>query len=267
MEDENSLLVSEELVFLNLDCTDSAEVIRFMSGKMLEKGLVKDTFPAAVLSREKKFPTALPTPIPVSFPHTDVSHCLVPAIAVATLAHPVQFGFMGDPDISLDVKIVFMLSVTQPPNQVKTLQKLIDFCQNEQNLTHILEADQPNQISNALRSLFGSETKPQVGDSNSPSSHLGTVAELVINHPAGMHARPASLFVKTASKFPCQILVARAEQPEKAISAKSILSLLSLGIRQGERILIQAKGPDCHEAVKSLVSLVQNNFAEEEETS
>ncbi len=83
----------------------------------------------------------------------------------------------------------------------------------------------------------------------------------VVRHEAGLHARPAALFVKTAQRFSAEIKVAR---DGKEVDAKSILSILSLGINQGMDVTVRALGPDASEAVAALKLLVEDNFGEPE---
>lgn len=80
-----------------------------------------------------------------------------------------------------------------------------------------------------------------------------------IVNKTGLHARPASLFVKTAKKFKADIFI---NFSGKTISAKSIISVLSAGINSGSQIEITAEGPDEKEAIESLVGLINNNFGE-----
>jgi phosphotransferase system HPr (HPr) family protein len=83
---------------------------------------------------------------------------------------------------------------------------------------------------------------------------------ILITHEVGLHARPASLFVQTASKFASEIKVSC---EDKIANAKSILTVLTLGAHQGSEITITAEGPDADEAVAALVDLVESNFGEE----
>lgn len=82
---------------------------------------------------------------------------------------------------------------------------------------------------------------------------------LTINHNVGLHARPACLFVQTASKYSSDINVTHGEI---TANAKSILSVLTLGANQGALIKIQAFGSDAEEALKALEELVLKNFGE-----
>lgn len=84
-------------------------------------------------------------------------------------------------------------------------------------------------------------------------------ATLTIENPTGLHARPASLFVKTAASFQAKITI---QKDEKIVDAKSMLKVLSLGVKQGTAITIAADGPDKEEAISALVGLVNSRFGE-----
>ena len=77
----------------------------------------------------------------------------------------------------------------------------------------------------------------------------------------GLHARPATSFVKMATKFDSDIHVS-AENKEK-VNGKSVIDLLTLGAKNGTEILITAKGVDRKEALDALEGLVRNNFNED----
>ena len=82
---------------------------------------------------------------------------------------------------------------------------------------------------------------------------------ITITNAVGLHARPASLFVQTASKFESEIGVSY-EGTSK--SAKSILGVLSLGIGANSKITITANGADEEQAINALSELIASNFGE-----
>lgn len=82
---------------------------------------------------------------------------------------------------------------------------------------------------------------------------------LVIKNESGMHARPASIFVKKANEFKADIEI---ESNGKKVNAKSIMGILSLGISKGDEISIVADGEDSEDAVNNLIELVENEFGE-----
>ena len=87
---------------------------------------------------------------------------------------------------------------------------------------------------------------------------------IIVKHKAGLHARPASLFVRTASKFNSEITVKNLSMGGDPVDAKSILMVLTLGVTQNNEIQIRAEGPDEQNAVQKLCELVTNNFGEDE---
>lgn len=84
---------------------------------------------------------------------------------------------------------------------------------------------------------------------------------VTIKNKTGLHARPASDFVKEASKFSSKITIRRLDEEEE-VNAKSIVFLLSLGIEQGTAVELSAKGDDGQQAVDSLVALIESGFGE-----
>jgi phosphotransferase system HPr (HPr) family protein len=86
--------------------------------------------------------------------------------------------------------------------------------------------------------------------------------ELPVMHKVGLHARPASLFVKQATKYPCAISVSNLSGTGKSVNAKSILSVLTLGVQQGHRVRIEAEGDQADAALRALQQLIAGNFGE-----
>ena len=70
---------------------------------------------------------------------------------------------------------------------------------------------------------------------------------------SGIHARPATLLVQTASKFDSEINM---EYKGKSVNLKSIMGVMSLGIGQGAEISISAEGSDEEEALRSLEEIL-----------
>ncbi|MBV9788962.1 MAG: HPr family phosphocarrier protein [Chloroflexi bacterium] len=88
---------------------------------------------------------------------------------------------------------------------------------------------------------------------------------LTIDHPSGLHLRPAALFVKTAASFQSTIRIAnldREGQPES--DAKSMFGVMQQAVSQGHRVRVRAEGPDADAALSSLQQLVDQRFEAEE---
>jgi phosphocarrier protein HPr len=78
----------------------------------------------------------------------------------------------------------------------------------------------------------------------------------------GLHARPAAIFVKAAADqgVPVKIRVGGG----KAVSAASMLAVLSLGAEQGTEVTLEADGPGADEALDSLAALLSRDLDAEE---
>lgn len=89
---------------------------------------------------------------------------------------------------------------------------------------------------------------------------LTITKELVVSNKLGVHARPAALFVKTANRFDCEILV---EKDGETVNGKSIMGLMMLAAGPGSKLHVQAKGMDAAQAVLELEALMCRKFEEE----
>ena len=86
--------------------------------------------------------------------------------------------------------------------------------------------------------------------------------QIAISHGDGLHARPASLFCGLAAKFNSDIQVRNFTTETDFVPAKSILSILTLGVESGHQIELTADGTDEDEAIAQIQALIENNFPE-----
>ncbi|MFQ6042785.1 MAG: HPr family phosphocarrier protein [Candidatus Poribacteria bacterium] len=75
----------------------------------------------------------------------------------------------------------------------------------------------------------------------------------------GLHLRAAGEFVREASKYPCDIWVAK---DNIKANAKSIMSVLTLIAGKGSTITIITEGEKAAEALENLGKLVLDGFGE-----
>ena len=83
-----------------------------------------------------------------------------------------------------------------------------------------------------------------------------------INNRLGLHARPASLFVKTTSRFSSAVKIIKDGQE---IDGKSIMGLLMLAAGPGTVLQISANGPDESEVLRALDDLFERRFDDDAE--
>lgn len=80
----------------------------------------------------------------------------------------------------------------------------------------------------------------------------------------GLHARPATRFVKLAKGFESDIEIAKAG---KSVSAKSSVKLMLLGVKELDEVTVRADGADAIEAIEALIGYLENPLAGLEETT
>jgi len=93
-----------------------------------------------------------------------------------------------------------------------------------------------------------------------PDSGGNTTKELMVQNKLGIHARPAAMFVKTANRFACDILV---EKDGETVNGKSIMGLMMLAAGPGSKLTVSAEGPDASQAISELENLLKRKFDED----
>ncbi|GLB47044.1 phosphocarrier protein HPr [Philodulcilactobacillus myokoensis] len=66
---------------------------------------------------------------------------------------------------------------------------------------------------------------------------------------AGIHARPATLLVQTATKYNSKVTL---EYQGKSVDLKSIMGVMSLGVGHNAKIVINANGDDEKDALNAV---------------
>ena len=84
--------------------------------------------------------------------------------------------------------------------------------------------------------------------------------EITVINRLGLHARPAAMFVRIASRYRSEIWV---EKEGEQINGKSIMGLMMLAAGQGSKLLIRCEGPDADRAMQDLEELINQRFNEE----
>src|SRR2546421_10695521 len=84
--------------------------------------------------------------------------------------------------------------------------------------------------------------------------------EVPIVNRLGLHARPAAMFVRIASRYRSEIWVAKEGEE---VNGKSIMGLMMLAAGQGSKLQIRCEGPDADKAIEELEALIKAKFNED----
>jgi phosphocarrier protein HPr len=85
--------------------------------------------------------------------------------------------------------------------------------------------------------------------------------EITVVNRLGLHARPAALFVKVASRFRAEVWV---KKESEEVNGKSIMGLMMLAAGKGSSIDVEARGPAAEEAMRAIGALIGDKFREPE---
>lgn len=83
---------------------------------------------------------------------------------------------------------------------------------------------------------------------------------ITIPNVAGLHARPTAVLVNAAKKYAAEISLVRGD--EKA-NLKSIVGVMGLDVKKGDKVVIKASGVDAVEALKELIVLMESGSGED----
>jgi phosphocarrier protein HPr len=84
--------------------------------------------------------------------------------------------------------------------------------------------------------------------------------KIKIKNPQGLHARPASVFVKIANRFESEVTVRKGKE---VVNGKSIMGLMTLAANQGSVLELEVSGADAEKAMEELEKFLENDTEEE----
>ena len=114
------LIVSSAMNF-----SSATDALRHIGERMVQEGLCRDSYPAALLEREATYPTGFALDgHAVAIPHCDASHAIAPAIHLIRPEKPVAFQ-QADDDGSTNAELTIALVVTHSQEQLKLQRPLL----------------------------------------------------------------------------------------------------------------------------------------------
>jgi phosphocarrier protein FPr len=126
-----------------------------------------------------------------------------------------------------------------------------------------------DEVAAEARSALGMKAAQLGVDAGGPDAAVAAPAgetelRLTVPNELGLHARPAARFVETASRFDARITVVDETTGRGPADARSLTALVTLGVRQGHSILLQAGGPQAEPALAALRELAEAGFGDED---
>lgn len=105
------------------------QAVRHLGRAAVQQGFARASYPDALWEREQRYPTGLPTPLPIAIPHADSGHVSKMALGALVPEYPLVFQEMGGSGRSLQAELVLLLCVDDPSQQVPLLGRLLAIMQ------------------------------------------------------------------------------------------------------------------------------------------
>ncbi|OQO92277.1 PTS sugar transporter subunit IIA [Saccharomonospora piscinae] len=106
----------------------------------------------------------------------------------------------------------------------------------------------------------GAESRPEGEAAGAAPPADAVRTELTLANEVGLHARPAALLVRAIAGVEADV---RLRFGSDEADAHSVLAIMSLGARKGDRIGVEATGPQAREAISRIETLAERNFDED----
>lgn len=143
--------LDKDIVFNQLSFKNQEELFKFAGQVLEDKQYVKPSFYAAIVAREKQYPTGIEVNgVNVALCHTDAEHIIENKIMVLKLDEPVEFKSMETLEY-IDVRLVFILLLNDPALHLEVLQNISTILQDETYLNEIYTTQTKENLFDLLK--------------------------------------------------------------------------------------------------------------------
>ncbi|RAP40532.1 phosphoenolpyruvate--protein phosphotransferase [Rhodovulum viride] len=244
--------LTNNLVALGRKARDKADAIAQAVDLLAAAGKIDPRYGDSMLGREKVANTFLGNGIAI--PHglpKDRELIRETAIAVVQLPEGVDWG-PGD-----RARLVVAIAA-KSDEHLQILTNLMDVLGDPAEADRLATTGETGDI---VARLTGAAAAPAAPPADAGEA-FGDGFEATIAGAHGLHARPATALVDIAKGFKAEIRIGHGD---KTGNAKSLISLLGLGVAGGGRIRVTARGADADRALAALKAAIEAGLEDEEE--
>ncbi len=240
-------LLGRELVRLNAAPATKQAAIEQACQLLIAAGCVEPAFAASMARREAVANTFLGAG--VAIPHgMGEDKNLIRRDGIAVLQVPAGLEWNPGQTAKLIVAIA-----AKSDNHITILRRLTRLIQDNPRLESLAITKDPADIIAAL-------TQDSAVSTAAPAADLDEKFDWIVDYPAGLHARPASIWVEAARQSGLRIQIRHGAE---AAEARNLVALLQLGLRAGDTVTISAEGEDAAAALARFRSKITAISAQE----
>ncbi|MDQ1155505.1 phosphoenolpyruvate--protein phosphotransferase [Brevundimonas sp. SORGH_AS_0993] len=242
-------LLSRQLVRLKVVAADKGDAIAQAGALLAAAGCVAPAYAESMVRREAAANTFLGHGVAIPHGLAEDRH-LVLRNGIAILQLPQGVEWNAGQTARLVVAIA-----AQSDAHLAVLRRLTRLLQDESRLEALFATEDADDILAALIDDAAPDAK------SGPAVDLASKFDWTVSYPSGLHARPASRWVDAARGFSAQI---RVRHGDETADAKSLVSLLQLGLTQGAVVTVSSAGPDAAAALDALKRVMDGLSAQEQ---
>jgi len=242
------LQITPAQVALGAQPADKEAAIRAVAQLLVASGHIQPAYAQSMLKREEVADTYLGQG--VAIPHgLPEDRDLILKTGIAVLQVPAGVAWHPDATAHLIIGIA-----ARSDEHLGVLRRLTRLLQDGTQVQRLIHSQDVREIILALTG------EPPAEPAAPPAPDLKEGVEVVLRNKHGLHARPATVFVRLAKQFQATI---RVRLGERVADGKSLLSLLQLGADCGTTLHLSAEGPDAAAALNTLREAIQAGLEDE----
>lgn len=228
------------------------EAIREVASLMVTNGFVRPDYVDGMFERERQISTYLDNGIAIPHGTTDKRDSVLNT-GVQVIFYPEGIDWDGANRVRLVVGIA--AKSTEHLDILRSLTHSVMDKDLDKKLNEVKTVDDVHDIL----------TGKAVGDvlDNAEVEPEGSFSVFMLKNENGLHARPCAELVKIAKRFESDVQAVNLDGAnEKAVNAKSMMKLISLGVKSGHRMKFYASGMDADKALKAIGEGIRSGLGE-----
>jgi len=234
------LQLTQAQVRLGFSAASKEEAIRLAGQTMVESGLIEPGYVDSMLGRERVAATYLGSGIAIPHGLPEARH-LVRRTGVVVVQFPGGVDWGGGEPARLVVGIA-----AKSDEHIAVLQRLTGVLGNPEEAERLGRTTDPRAV---MAVLNGAEAAAAPAPAPVSLPDGGVSIDVTAPSPHGLHARPATALVAVAKRFRAEIAV---RHGDGVGNAKSLVSLLRLGVSGGQPLTVTAAGEDAEAALVAI---------------
>ncbi|MGG6296650.1 phosphoenolpyruvate--protein phosphotransferase [Leptolyngbya sp. AN02str] len=244
--------LAPERVRLGATVASKADAIQQVGSLLVASGNMQSGYIDSMMGREDVANTYLGNGIAI--PHgLPKDRDLISQTGIAVLQVPKGVEWNSGETVQLVIGIA-----AKSDEHIEILSNLTHLLSDEAAVQQLATTTNPQDIIARLTHARSPDASEEPAEPD-----FARFVDVAIVDLAGLHARPATALVSLAKGFDAEI---RLRYGHRIASAKSLISLLKLGVEQGQTVRVMAQGVDEEAAVRTIADAIAAGLEEEEDT-